>query len=108
MKKVDVVKITQEAVAQTMGSDYMSEHGGLKEIESFRLPDIGVDVLNSGTVYQCGIAVAEKNTQHSVHLLTEAIDKKVLSTGATVAEALESPEFLRFALKRIAQESIFI
>ena len=52
---------------------------------------------------QCGIAVAEKNTQHSVHLLTEAIAKKVLSTGATAAEALESPEFLRFALKRIAQ-----
>ena len=234
MKKIDVVKITQEAVAQTMGSDYMSEKGGLKEIESFRLADIGEDVLNSGTVdqyvksiltqlgkmyvdskayaaelpslfidsfewggylervyfkpqdliqdemynlvdgatyedhkfyqpkasakifeevknimtpisivadqikeafqgwdqmnaflsgiqnnvnntltlaseayahmlIQCGIAVAEKNTHHSVHLLTEAIAKKVLATGATAAEALESPEFLRFALKRIAQ-----
>ena len=234
MKKVDVVKITQEAVAQTMGANYMSEQGGLKAIESFRLADIGEDVLNSGTVdqyvksiltqlgkmyvdskayaaelpslfidsfewggylervyfkpqdliqdemynlvdgatyedhkfyqpkasakifeevknimtpisivadqikeafqgwdqmnaflsgiqnnvnntltlaseayahmlIQCGIAVAEKNTQHSVHLLTEAIAKKVLSTGATAVEALESPEFLRFALKRIAQ-----
>ena len=234
MKKIDVVKITQEAVAQTMGADYMSEHGGIKEIESFRLPDIGEDVLNSGTVdqyvkailtqlgkmyvdskayaaelpslfidsfewggylervyfkpqdliqdemynlvdgntyedhkfyqpkasakifeevknimtpisivadqikeafqgwdqmnaflsgiqnnvnntlplaseayahmlIQCGIAVAEKNTHHSVHLLTEAISKKVLSEGTTAAAALESPEFLRFALKRIAQ-----
>ena len=234
MKKIDVVKITQEAVAQTMGTDYMSEKGGLKEIESFRLPDIGEDVLNSGTVdqyvksiltqlgkmyvdskayaaelpslfidsfewggylervyfkpqdliqdemynlvdgntyedhkfyqpkasakifeevknimtpisivadqikeafqgwdqmnaflsgiqnnvnntltlaseayahmlIQCGIAVAEKNTHHSVHLLTEAIANKVLATGATAVEALESPEFLRFALKRIAQ-----
>ena len=234
MKKVDVVKITQEAVAQTMGADYMPDKGGLKKIESFRLPDIGEDVLNSGTVdqyvksiltqlgkmyvdskayaaelpslfidsfewggylervyfkpqdliqdemynlvdgntyedhkfyqpkasakifeevknimtpisivadqikeafqgwdqmnaflsgiqnnvnntltlaseayahmlIQCGIAVAEKNTHHSVHLLTEAIAKKVLSTGATASEALESPEFLRFALKRIAQ-----
>lgn len=234
MKKVDVVKITQEAVAQTMGAEYMSEKGGLKAIESFRLADIGEDVLNSGTVdqyvksiltqlgkmyvdskayaaelpslfidsfewggylervyfkpqdliqdemynlvdgatyedhkfyqpkasakifeevknimtpisivadqikeafqgwdqmnaflsgiqnnvnntltlaseayahmlIQCGIAVAEKNTQHSVHLLTEAIAKKVLATGATAVEALESPEFLRFALKRIAQ-----
>ena len=234
MKKVDVVKLTQEAVAQTMGADYMSEKGGIKAIESFRLADIGEDVLNSGTVdqyvksiltqlgkmyvdskayaaelpslfidsfewggylervyfkpqdliqdemynlvdgntyedhkfyqpkasakifeevknimtpisivadqikeafqgwdqmnaflsgiqnnvnntltlaseayahmlIQCGIAVAEKNTQHSVHLLTEAIAKKVLVTGATAAEALESPEFLRFALKRIAQ-----
>ena len=234
MKKVDVVKITQEAVAQTMGAEYMSEQGGIKEIESFRLADIGEDVLNSGTVdqyvksiltqlgkmyvdskayaaelsslfidsfewggylervyfkpqdliqdemynlvdgttyedhkfyqpkasakifeevknimtpisivtdqikeafqgwdqmnaflsgiqnnvnntltlaseayahmlIQCGIAVAEKNTQHSVHLLTEAIAKKVLTTGATASEALESPEFLRFALKRIAQ-----
>ena len=234
MKKVDVVKITQEAVAQTMGSDYMSEHGGIKAIESFRLPDIGEAVLNSGTVdqyvksiltqlgkmyvdskayaaelpslfidsfewggylervyfkpqdliqdemynlvdgstyedhkfyqpkasakifeevknimtpisivadqikeafqgwdqmnaflsgiqnnvnntltlaseayahmlIQCGIAVAEKNTHHSVHLLTEAISKKVLSEGTTAAAALESPEFLRFALKRIAQ-----
>ena len=52
MKKIDVVKITQEAVAQTMGADYMSEHGGIKDIESFRLPDIGEDVLNSGTVDQ--------------------------------------------------------
>lgn len=234
MKKVDVVKITQEAVAQTMGTDYMAEKGGIKAIESFRLADIGEDVLNSGTVdqyvksiltqlgkmyvdskayaaelpslfidsfewggylervyfkpqdliqdemynlvdgatyedhkfympkasakifeevknimtpisivadqikeafqgwdqmnaflsgiqnnvnntltlaseayahmlIQCGIAVAEKNTHHSVHLLTEAIAKKVLATGATAAEALESPEFLRFALKRIAQ-----
>ena len=234
MKKVDVVKITQEAVAQTMGADYMSEKGGLKEIESFKLPDIGEDVLNSGKVdqyvktiltqlgkmyvdskayaaelpslfidsfewggylervyfkpqdliqdemynlvdgatyedhkfyqpkasakifeevknimtpisivadqikeafqgwdqknaflsgiqnnvnntltlaseayahmlIQCGIAVAEKNTHHSVHLLTEAIAKKVLSEGTTSAAALESPEFLRFALKRIAQ-----
>lgn len=234
MKKVDVVKITQDAVAQTMGADYMSEKGGIKAIESFRLPDIGEDVLNSGTVdqyvksiltqlgkmyvdskayaaelpslfidsfewggylervyfkpqdliqdemynlvdgntyedhkfyqpkasakifeevknimtpisivadqikeafqgwdqmnaflsgiqnnvnntltlaseayahmlIQCGIAVAEKNTHHSVHLLTEAIAKKVLATGTTAAAALESPEFLRFALKRIAQ-----
>lgn len=234
MKKVEVVKLTQEAVAQTMGADYMSEHGGIKAIESFRLADIGEDVLNSGTVdqyvksiltqlgkmyvdskayaaelpslfidsfewggylervyfkpqdliqdemynlvdgntyedhkfyqpkasakifeevknimtpisivadqikeafqgwdqmnaflsgiqnnvnntltlaseayahmlIQCGIAVAEKNTQHSVHLLTEAIAKKVLATGTTAVEALESPEFLRFALKRIAQ-----
>ena len=234
MKKVDVVKITQEAVAQTMGADYMSEKGGLKAIESFRLPDIGEDVISSGTVdqyvksiltqlgkmyvdskayaaelpslfidsfewggylervyfkpqdliqdemynlvdgntyedhkfyqpkasakifeevknimtpisivadqikeafqgwdqmnaflsgiqnnvnntltlaseayahmlIQCGIAVAEKNTHHSVHLLTEAISKKVLSEGTTAAAALESPEFLRFALKRIAQ-----
>ena len=234
MKKIDVVNITQQAVAQTMGSDYMSEKGGLNAIESFRLADIGEDVLNSGTVdqyvksiltqlgkmyvdskayaaelpslfidsfewggylervyfkpqdliqdemynlvdgntyedhkfyqpkasakifeevknimtpisivsdqikeafqgwdqmnsflsgiqnnvnntltlaseayahmlIQCGIAVAEKNTQHSVHLLTEAIANKVIATGATAAEALESPEFLRFALKRIAQ-----
>lgn len=234
MKKVDVVKITQEAVAQTMGADYMSEKGGIKAIESFRLPDIGEDVINSGTVdqyvksiltqlgkmyvdskayaaelpslfidsfdwggylervyfkpqdliqdemynlvdgntyedhkfyqpkasakifeevknimtpisivadqimeafqgwdqmnaflsgiqnnvnntltlaseayahmlIQCGIAVADKNTQHSIHLLTEAIAKKVLATGSTAVSALESPEFLRFALKRIAQ-----
>ena len=52
MKKVDVVKITQEALAQTMGADYMSEKGGIKEIESFRLADIGEDVINSGTVDQ--------------------------------------------------------
>ena len=234
MKKIDVVNITKQAVAQTMGTDYMSEQGGLEAIESFRLADIGEAVLNSGTVdqyvksiltqlgkmyvdskayaaelpslfidsfewggylervyfkpqdliqddmynlvdgatyedhkfyqpkasakifeetknimtpisivadqikesfqgwdqmnsflsgiqnnvnntltlaseayahmlIQCGIAVAEKNTQHSVHLLTEAIAKKVLATGATAVEALESPEFLRFALKRIAQ-----
>ena len=50
--------------------------------------------------------VDEKNTKHSIHLLTEAIAKKVLSEGTTAAAALESPEFLRFALKRIDQESI--
>lgn len=52
MKKVDVVKLTQEAVAQAMGADYMAEQGGIKAIESFRLADIGEDVLNSGTVDQ--------------------------------------------------------
>ena len=52
MKKVDVVKITQQAVAQTMGTNYMSDQGGIEAIESFRLPDIGEDVLNSGTVDQ--------------------------------------------------------
>ena len=104
MKKIDVVNFTMQAVAQTMGSG----HGVIDAIESFRLADIGEAVLNSGTVDQRGIAVDEKNTQHSVHLLSEAIAKKVLTTGATAVEALESPEFLRFALKIIAQESIFI
>lgn len=50
MKHVDVVKLTQEAVAQTMGTEYMESLGKFDAIDSYKLVDIGKAVLESGTV----------------------------------------------------------
>lgn len=50
MKHVDCVELTQEAVAQTMGTDYMSEIGDFTGVDSYKLIDIGKDVLDGGTV----------------------------------------------------------
>lgn len=50
MKHVDVQELTLEAVAQTMGTDYMEELGDLNAIDSYKLVDIGKDVTASGTV----------------------------------------------------------
>ena len=50
MKHVDVVSLTQEAVAQTMGTDYMEKLGDFKALDSYKLVDVGKDVTASGTV----------------------------------------------------------
>lgn len=50
MKHVDVVELTQEAVAQTMGTDYMEELGDFSAVDSYKLVDIGKEVLQAGTV----------------------------------------------------------
>lgn len=50
MKHVDVVELTQESVAQTMGTDYMEELGDFSAVDSYKLVDIGKDVLQAGTV----------------------------------------------------------
>ena len=50
MKHVDCVELTQEAVAQTMGTDYMTEIGDFSGVDSYKLIDIGKDVLDGGTV----------------------------------------------------------
>lgn len=50
MKHVDVVELTQKAVAQTMGDDYMTELGDFAALDSYKLVDIGKDVLQAGTV----------------------------------------------------------
>lgn len=50
MKHVDVVELTQEAVAQTMGTDYMTDIGDFSGINSYKLIDIGKDVLDGGTI----------------------------------------------------------
>lgn len=50
MKFTDVTELTQNAVAQTLGIEYMSKGGELASIESYKLADVGKDVLDSGSV----------------------------------------------------------
>lgn len=50
MKFQDVVELTQNAVAQTLGSEYMTKDGKLAPLTSFNLVDVGKDVLDSGSV----------------------------------------------------------
>lgn len=50
MKHVDVVTLTQQAVAQTMGTEYMEQIGTWSAIDSYKLVDVGKSVLESGTV----------------------------------------------------------
>lgn len=49
MKRVDVIDLTQKAVAQAMGTEYMEQLGDLSALESYKLIDVGRDVLGSGT-----------------------------------------------------------
>ena len=50
-----------------------------------------------------GIAISDKATGTAVHLLTEAIEAGVVEAGTTAAQALENPDFLAFACKRISE-----
>lgn len=50
MKFTDVVELTQNAVAQTLGDEYMGKDGKLAPLTSFNLVDVGKDVLDSGSV----------------------------------------------------------
>lgn len=50
MKFENVVELTQNAVAQTLGSTYLSKDGKLSPLTSFNLVDVGKDVLDSGSV----------------------------------------------------------
>ena len=50
MKFTDVVELTQNAVAQTLGEVYMGKDGKLAPLTSFNLVDVGKDVLDSGSV----------------------------------------------------------
>ena len=47
MKFVDLLKTTQEAVAQTLGEDYMNKSGLLKATESFKIADVGEKILET-------------------------------------------------------------
>ena len=49
MKFTDVVDLTQKAVAQSLGTEYMTKTGNLSELDSYKLVDIGKDVLDSGS-----------------------------------------------------------
>ena len=50
MKFVDVVTVVQNAVAQAMGTEYMAKVGNLADLDSYKLVELGKDVLDSGTV----------------------------------------------------------
>lgn len=47
MKFVDLLKTTREAVAQTLGEDYMNESGLLTATESFKIADVGEKILET-------------------------------------------------------------
>ena len=49
------------------------------------------------------IAISDKATQTSVHLLTEAIAEGILPEATTAEQALKKEEFLVYASRRIAQ-----
>lgn len=49
MKHVDVVALTQKAVAQAMGDTYMEQIGDLGALDSYKLADVGREVLAAGT-----------------------------------------------------------
>ena len=50
MKFIDVVELTKNAVAQSLGNEYMEKVGDLSALDSYKLVDIGKDVLDSGSV----------------------------------------------------------
>ena len=49
MKFTDVVSLTQKAVAQSLGTEYMGTLGNISQLDSYKLVDIGKDVLESGS-----------------------------------------------------------
>ena len=50
MKFIEVVELTKSAVAQSLGNEYMEKVGDLSALDSYKLVDIGKDVLDGGTV----------------------------------------------------------
>lgn len=50
MKFEDVTTLTRQALAQSMGATYMTEHGYLENIPAEKLIDIGKDINNSADV----------------------------------------------------------
>lgn len=52
MKHIDIVTLTQNAVAQTLGTEYMDKLGDISALDSYKLVDVGKDVLDSGSVDQ--------------------------------------------------------
>lgn len=49
MKYVDVVALTQEAIAEAMGAEYMEKTGKLGAMDSYKLADVGRDIENSSS-----------------------------------------------------------
>lgn len=76
MKLIDVVQITRDAIAQTMGADYMplidSESGdpisneNLAKIDSQKLVDIGVDVTGEDTINSLNTGLLSRLGRHVI------------------------------------------
>lgn len=93
--------------------------------EAFRGPDqlnsyiSGIYAMVSNTIKMvkkaygrmavaAGIAISDKATQTSVHLLTEAIAAGIVEQGTTAEKALQDPNFLAYACKRISEIKDYI
>ena len=63
MKLEDVKVLTQQALAQSMGKDYMTQNGYLEGIPAEKLVDIGKDIEDMGTT--------EKYTKALVSLMAK-------------------------------------
>ena len=50
MKKVDLVELTKNAVAQTMGAEYMGKLGTFGELDSYKLSDVGQAVTTDNVI----------------------------------------------------------
>ena len=50
MKKVDVVELTKNAVAQTMGAEYMGKLGEFGALDSYKLSDVGQTVTADNVI----------------------------------------------------------
>lgn len=55
-----------------------------------------------------GIAISDKATHTAVHLLTEAKAAGIVESTTTAAQALQSPDFLAYACKRISEIKDYI
>lgn len=65
MKFENVTSLTQQALAQSMGADYMEKLGNISELSSYQLADVGRDVADSGSV--------EKFTNSLISLLGKQV-----------------------------------
>ena len=55
MKMIDVVQLTRDAIANTMGADYLptveeSHNSDLKALQSFNLVDVGEEVTSESNI----------------------------------------------------------
>lgn len=83
---------------------------GWGEMERF-ISGIRVNVANTMEIginsykhmlAQCAIAVSVAGNNNAVHLLTEAINAGIVESGTTADAAMHNPDFLAYALMRIA------
>lgn len=97
------ISIQSEMLTEAFNSwDKMNEY--LSKIRSVIRETLmmAIDIYCSILV-EGAIAISDKATKTSVHLLTEAITEGILTEGTTEKQALKDEKFLVFASRRIAQ-----
>lgn len=50
MKRIDILELTQKAIAQTMGAEFMEKTGDLATLDSYKLADVGKAVTGEDTI----------------------------------------------------------